>query len=616
MRFNVFQKYRLMNTAQKSNIINPRTIANCNKTIQPRGRYISLQVKRDIQDFFERDDVSRMTAGKKEYISFKKEKEQKRYLLETRQNLHKKFISLVPYSISYQSFCRFKPFWVLTPKVEDRETCRCTKHLNFELILATLSKENIFDTRSTEDLIHALCCFPLKPECLYRTCNDCCNKYIKANEFVNKSISYWKWTSISEEDPKSKKMLRKTIKSEQPTTRLDLFNEFQNSMQYFFNHCGDIFFQYKAISSLKSSLKSGEILIHVDFSENYACKYGEEIQSFHFGGSRKQITLHTGVFYMRNNEGEIISHSFCTMSTSLRHDYVAIWAHLKIVFPWIKELVNEKLTVVHFLSDGPATQYKNRLMFHVISNYITHFLPDVTIFTWNYSIAGHGKGAADGIGGTLKRTADLAVAQGKDIANINQLINILKERCPAIYMKELSNEEIMQVDTLFSKISAPAFSGTMSVHQVIFFKEVNCLYFNRLSCFSCVRGTAQCSHFFIGKAYQRQIKNGKTLQNATSSIESKRQLMDEWVAVAYNNQWIPGIAEKRKSGKILVNFMKVVGPNRFIWPDKKDTDIISADSIISKMHEFPELLSYTGRSIHSLSPEEFQRITDLFMNIL
>ena len=35
--------------------------------------------------------------------------------------------------------------------------------------------------------------------------------------------------------------------------------------------------------------------------------------------------------------------------------------------------------------------------------------------TWNFHESGHGKGAPDGIGGALKRAANLKVLHGKDI---------------------------------------------------------------------------------------------------------------------------------------------------------------------------------------------------------
>ncbi|GBL72854.1 hypothetical protein AVEN_128052-1 [Araneus ventricosus] len=47
---------------------------------------------------------------------------------------------------------------------------------------------------------------------------------------------------------------------------------------------------------MKSSLSQNSILLHRDFSENFNCKFAEEIQAIHFGGNRQQVTLHTGPY--------------------------------------------------------------------------------------------------------------------------------------------------------------------------------------------------------------------------------------------------------------------------------------------------------------------------------
>jgi hypothetical protein len=46
-------------------------------------------------------------------------------------------------------------------------------------------------------------------------------------------------------------------------------------------------------------LQDDECVIHVDFSENYSGKMHEEIQSYHFGGSHPQITIHHGMLYTK-----------------------------------------------------------------------------------------------------------------------------------------------------------------------------------------------------------------------------------------------------------------------------------------------------------------------------
>jgi len=56
-----------------------------------------------------------------------------------------------------------------------------------------------------------------------------------------------------------------------------------------------------------------------------------------------------------------------------------------------------------------------------MANELKKQYPSLQGFVWNFSISGHGKGAADGMGAVLKRTVDSAVAHGKDIGNKNDL---------------------------------------------------------------------------------------------------------------------------------------------------------------------------------------------------
>ena len=51
----------------------------------------SKHLEKIVKDFYVRDDVSRITAGKKETVTKSKVKEQKRFLLDSMKNLHSKF---------------------------------------------------------------------------------------------------------------------------------------------------------------------------------------------------------------------------------------------------------------------------------------------------------------------------------------------------------------------------------------------------------------------------------------------------------------------------------------------------------------------------------------------
>lgn len=192
-------------------------------------------------------------------------------------------------------------------------------------------------------------------------------------------------------------------------------------------HLRNIAHQYRAIKEIKNGLNEEEVLVHINFSENYQCKYGAEPQAMHFGSSRMSITLHTGILYYRSSEtGELKTESFCTISNNLRHDASAIWAHLKPIFLKINKEI-PGLKTINFLSDSPTNQFSNKKIFYLFSNEIKRYVPNIQKVSWNYSESGHGKGAPDGIGAVLKRTSDRIVAHSKDIPDLESFVEHLKE---------------------------------------------------------------------------------------------------------------------------------------------------------------------------------------------
>ena len=69
---------------------------HCRKTSEQKLTNIPRKKIKLVMDFYERDDNSRATAGKKETIKRKQIKKQKRYLNDNMKILHKKFRSENP----------------------------------------------------------------------------------------------------------------------------------------------------------------------------------------------------------------------------------------------------------------------------------------------------------------------------------------------------------------------------------------------------------------------------------------------------------------------------------------------------------------------------------------
>ncbi len=149
-----------------------------------------------------------------------------------------------------------------------------------------------------------------------------------------------------------------------------------------------------------------ECLIHVDFSENYACKYSSEIQAVHFASNQQQATLHSGVLHVGGVDVcfVCVKHvCFGTISPSKEKGPAAIWTHLSPVLDLVKSSY-PNVTVVHFFSDGPSTQYRQKGNFYLFCTKLQQY--GFQSGTWNFLEASHGKGAPDGIGGFLKMTTE------------------------------------------------------------------------------------------------------------------------------------------------------------------------------------------------------------------
>ena len=151
--------------------------------------------------------------------------------------------------------------------------------------------------------------------------------------------------------------------------------------------------------------------------------------------------MHTGVYYVG---GASAPTSFCTASASRLKGPPAIWQHLEPILREIREGFPD-VTTIHFFSDGPCTQYKQRGNFYLFCTEI--FKKGFTRGTWNYFEASHGKGAPDGVGGTLKRRADRLVSQGVYIPTALSMYQALSEgqsKVKLFYIQEQAVEDAVK----------------------------------------------------------------------------------------------------------------------------------------------------------------------------
>lgn len=455
------------------------------------------RILRRVVKFLEDDENSTLCPGKNDTISRHGLKKQKRLLTDTLKNLHLKYLGSGEPPISYSTFSRMKPFWVTQPNVNARNTCLCEKHENMKLLIESMKRNRLIKENTISDVLSSLCCSKDNIDCLQRICSSCKNRHIDYQEFNNEvNIAYWGWEKNKSIYVKNnvEKSAIKVEKVRRWVKPLDLIKKFEDSLKPFLKHCVNNKNQNQAFKTLKENMTTEDCIIQIDFSENYNAKYGSEIQSLHFGGSRQQFTLHTVVIYFKLDNETCKTQSFCTVSTSLRHDAAAVWAHLIPVLQEI-EITAPLVRKLYVISDSPSAQYRNKNILYIITQ-LSSYCPMLTHIIWNYCECGHGKSAADGVGGVLKRTLDKQVSYQHDITNIESLVQNLQCYVKGVKIETVEDYQVTEKDWLLPK-DLKTFPGTMKVHQVVWSKESgNRLALRHLSCIEreCLNKTIRCPH--------------------------------------------------------------------------------------------------------------------------
>lgn len=439
-----------------------------------RGSIIRTQLR----EFYERDDISKMTAGKNEIKTQNKQKKQRRYLLGTLRKLHLKYCQEGG-QLSFATFKRYRPFYVLPPKAEKRETCACKKHENLQIKATLLKSIGLVATKDLDDLLAMIVCDTKSNVCAYGECELCKNKHIDftiGGKNLNDIISWDEW-NLKHHEYKGKinreetKITKKMVKEKKSGSLKTLLDAFQEELQNFKTHSYNILHQYKEYRRCTKNLDERTIALHIDFSENYSCKLSTEIQAMHFGASRQQITLHTGIVYTAKGDK-----CFASISPNNEHGPDAIWAHLLPVLKLIRESL-PGVDGIHFYSDGPTVQYRQKKNFYYFAK-ITKEL-GFPFSTWNFFEANHGKGAADGVGGAIKRRLDSFVAYGYDITDASTAFKLLQESETKIKLFYIPYDSILKDSP--DLVPVP---NTMKIHQIINNPDSeNSILYRNLSCF-------------------------------------------------------------------------------------------------------------------------------------
>ena len=385
------------------------------------------EYKEKILAFLERDDNSRMTADKNMVIEGK----QKRIVTDYVRNLHLKFSAEHPeLDVCRTTFRKYKPKHISLSRDLKKRNCNCIKCENIEFMIDKVKR--------------------LSPEAIPKLPKEFCEKFqdgvavqllmegfrhdvpgdiisYKAWIPVKTKVYVWEW--VGEGANRVRKQVEKEVVRTLPRNvhvSMDEFKtRFASDLAKWRAHNKRVCHQFLALKKMREKMTSHDIELQLDFSENYTCEVSGEVQTAHFNAP--QITLHPIVMrYKDTDDGELKVKSFSMCSElDKAHNVEMIYSMLREF--WTVTLPREmgqdfvdRIRNVNYVSDSPFSQYRNNYIKFLVA---LHFSLFGTRATWNFLEAGHGKGACDGVGGTVKNKATQASKHGAQICDFEGFWN-------------------------------------------------------------------------------------------------------------------------------------------------------------------------------------------------
>lgn len=248
-------------------------------------------------------------------------------------------------------------------------------------------------------------------------------------------------------------------------TIIDVFLSLRSKLPHFLEHVFVKRQQSAYFEERKGNLVEGETLVQVDFAENYSCKHQDEIQSAHW--NQDQITLFTVAIWTKSKAEDLTCDSHVIVSDDLEHNKTAVTVFMSTVLDRFVKQRHPEVTTAYIFSDGPSSQFKNKYIVSILPT-----LDKIVHVQWNYFATSHGKGAVDGIGGTLKRLVWNAVSSRKvpavtDARSFYNVASVLNSAVAvSLIEKKAISEKAAELDITKCFKEAVALPGISRFHCI------------------------------------------------------------------------------------------------------------------------------------------------------
>ena len=338
--------------------------------------------------------------------------------------------------------------------------------------------------------------------CVLHTCQKCgTEKYKKYLEGVNAAkfadktkrflIKQWFTKIVTKEGSTQSFLSWKFVRCNYE----ELVDMLMDDMQTMAEHTFMASWNYVQYKQAKKNILPGDIIMVLDFAQNYLCLHQKDVQGLHW--RHKQVTvMPTVVHYKCARCHQLTTHEIVHVSEDLKHD-----AHIVKVFTARSLSVLRKnkadiCKIIEFTDQAPS-QYKNKTSFN-------HLASSDIPTQKNYFGVRHGKSSCDACTGRVKQGVTRLVKSEQEVVNSAQTFY---ETCVKHLEKPLieSEDKCQHYILTFeyhkklakrpSTANLPAIPDTCKLHQIgnangreLYYRKFACC------CFGCIHGSEACSN--------------------------------------------------------------------------------------------------------------------------
>ncbi len=569
---------------------------------QKKGKTLEEDTVQKVKALYEDDEVSRICPGIQDYVSVKingtRVQKQKRLLLANLKEVYAMFKHRYPDSkIGFSTFCALRPGWVVTTSASGmHNVCVCQIHQNLKLMVDALPRPlNKMDYTELFDLI---VCNKDDRACMIHRCEKCPGQEAVRKFIAEKLESY----GMDDDDIIQYKQWTHTDRTELITVSQEVRSYVDVLVQKVDTVSTHHFIakqQAAYLKRMKQQLKENEMIVLLDFAQNYSFIVQDAIQGHHWNNS--MATVHPYALYYLNN-GKLENQSSCIISDCLDHNVYTVYRFNKELIEYIKRQ-HPAVNRILYWSDGAASQYKN---FKNMCN-LGHHLSDYNIDAeWHFFATSHGKSPCDGIGGTVKRLAaaySLKATSSDHILTPQDLFRWASDNISGIHFVFVSKDSVEESkpdqDARFEH--AKTIPGTRSHH--VFVPTVD-------------------GNLKLGRISQDIETDMCTMvSNIGSSVNQLQPVVPspgQYVAAVYDRKWYVGNAVEisTENRDVRIDFMVKSGPvskPSFRWPAKGKRDDkcwVPFENVLIIIN-VPTVASSSGRLYH-IDADDLTKIKNLF----